>query len=59
MFSAASGDYWQTRLAYRFIPQNVEEMPVRWSEYHGEFAVADPYEDDDEGDIDTTVYVFN
>jgi hypothetical protein len=29
MFSAASADQWQTRLAYRFIPDNVELMPVK------------------------------
>jgi hypothetical protein len=58
MFSAASGDYWQTRLAYRFIADNVELMPVTWSHYHGEFAInSDPEDDDDDDYGDGVVYV--
>lgn len=59
MFSAVSGDYWQTRLAYRFIPNNIEEMSVHWDEYHDEFAINDPYDEDEDDDFDSTVYVFN
>jgi hypothetical protein len=33
-------------------------MPVKWSHYHGEFAISDP-EDDDDDYGDGTVYVFN
>jgi len=57
LFSAASADYWQTRLAYRFINNNVHEMNIKWDEYHGEYSVHDPEEDDDY-DYDGTVYVF-
>ena len=59
MFSAASADHWGTRIAYRFISDNVELMPVTWSHYHGEFAIATDPEEDDDDYGDGTVYVFN
>ena len=57
LFSAASADYWQTRLGYRFIENNVHEMIAKWDDYHDEYQIRDPEEDDD-GDFDGTVYVF-
>jgi len=57
LFSAPSRDYWQTRLAYRFIADNVSEIEVKWDDYHGEYAISDP-EDDDDDYGDGTVYVF-